>query len=223
MFEGNGRFNKQITSIEAQANKKLSDYETEISADLADRLQDSAVGLGFKPTVRNIVGVIMASAEAFIRLMEDCHSKAWDVKYDPVRKAAILNNAASALGSDTRDNYNITIQSEDAEGGLKNGQVPVYPWPQFFVETNEDKKGRFQLKYIADPSLVDQTQGFLYDKWPEVEFVEEYLRGITQKFNPPLAPPPLDNENQTMLININAIEFPIAGVAYVNKEEVKFF
>ena len=223
MFEGEGRFNKLITSIEAQANKKLSDYEAQISADLADRLQDSAVGLGFRPTVRNIVGVIMASAEAFIRLMEDCHSKAWDVKYDPVRKAAILNNAASALGSDTRDNYNITIQSEDAEGGLKNGQVPVYPWPQFFVETNEDKKGRFQLKYIADPSLVDQTQGFLYDKWPEVEFVEEYMRGITQKFNPPLAPPPLDNENQTMLININAIEFPIAGVAYVNKEEVKFF
>lgn len=223
VFEGDGRFNKQVNSMETQANKKLSDYESKISADLANRLQDSAVGLGFKPNVRNIVGVIMASAEAFIRLMEDVHSDAWDVRYHPVRKTAILSNPASVSGSDTKDNYDISIQAIEESQGLKFGQIPVYPWPQFFVESNEEKKGRFQIKYIADPSVVDLTQGYLYDVWPEVEFVEEYLKGLTQKFNPPTAPPPLDNQTQTLVININAIEFPIVGVAYVNKEEVKFF
>jgi len=223
VFEGKGRFNREITSMEAQANKKLSDYEAKISADLANRLQDSSLGLGFSPTVRNIIAVIMASAEAFIRLMDDVHSNAWDQKYNPIRKQAILSNPSSAPGSDTRDNLPLTPGAQAQNQGLDTSQIPVYPWPQFFVETNEDKKGRFQLKYIADPSLVDSTQGFLYNVWPEVEFVEEYLRGITQKFNPPLAPPPLDNQNQTTQININAIEFPNFGLSYLNKEELKFF
>jgi hypothetical protein len=104
-----------------------------------------------------------------------------------------------------------------------NSQIPVYPWPQFFVETNENGEPKFQLKYIADPTVVDLTQGYLFDKWPEVEFVEEYMKGITQKFQNPNAPPPLDNERDTNVININAIEYPSIGLAYSNKEEVKFF
>ncbi len=82
---------------------------------------------------------------------------------------------------------------------------------------------RFQLRYIADPSVVDITKGYLYDKWPEVEFVEEYMRGITQRFNPPIAQVPTDSQATTNIININAIEYPSNGIAYVNKEEVKFF
>jgi hypothetical protein len=209
VFEGDGRFNKEITSMEAQANKKLSEYETAISADLADRLQSSSLGLGFKPTVRNIIGVIMASAEAFIRLLDEVHTNAWDVRDDPVRKSAILSNPSSAPGSDTIDFLTLS-------------GTPVYPWPQFFVETPEDKKGRFQLKYIADPSVVNLTQGYLYDKWPEVEFVEEFMKGLTQKFNPPVAPPPLESTQDTNIININAIEYPQLGLAYLNKSEIKF-
>jgi hypothetical protein len=90
------------------------------------------------------------------------------------------------------------------------------------VESSEDKN-KFQLKYIADPSVVNLTQGYLFDKWPEVEFVEEYLRGLTQKFQEPIASPPLESERDTNIININPIEFPSIGLAYSNKEEVKFF
>jgi hypothetical protein len=54
IFDGEGRFDKQITSIESQANKKLSFYESEISAKLLKKLEDKATGIGFKPTVRNI-------------------------------------------------------------------------------------------------------------------------------------------------------------------------
>lgn len=223
VFEGQGRFNLEITSMEAQANKKLSEYETAISADLADRLQSSSIGLGFKPTVRNIVGVIMASAEAFIRLLDDVHTNAWDVKYDPVRKRAILDNPSSAQSPDSVDQVKLSNESQDQNQGLSTSEIPVYPWPHFFVETPEDKKGRFQLKYIADPSVVNLTQGYLYDKWPEVEFVEEFMKGLTQKFNPPAAPPPLESTQDTNRININAIEYPQLGLAYLNKAEVKFF
>jgi hypothetical protein len=223
VFEGEGRFDKQINQLETQASKKLSDYETSISAQLLRKIEDTATGIGFKPTVRNMTAVVMASAEAFIRLMDDVHTNAWNVKYDPVRKKAIMDNPSSAPSTETRGDIKISASAQQANQGLSTAQEPVYPWPQFFVETPDDKKGRFQLKYIADPSVVDQTDGWNFSKWPEVEFVEEYMKGLTQKFYTPPTPSPLENQTDTNIININAIEFPSMGLAYANKEEIKFF
>jgi hypothetical protein len=227
VFEGEDRFDKQITLLETQANKKLSDFESEITALLLRKIEDTATGIGFKPTVRNMIAVIMASAEGFIRLMDEVHTKAWEVKYDPIRSRAILENPSSAQSSETvdfvsRDKSNLMNENQMDSEAI-NSQIPVYPWPQFFVETNENGEPKFQLKYIADPTVVDLTQGYLFDKWPEVEFVEEYMKGLTQKFQNPNAPPPLDNERDTNIININAIEYPSVGLAYSNKEEIKFF
>ena len=223
IFEGEGRFDRQINQLETQANKKLSEYEASISAKLLNKIEDTATGIGFKPTVRNMTAVIMASAEAFIRLMDDVHTNAWSVKYDPIRKKAIMDNPSSAPSTETLQKVVISNSAQNANQGLSTAQEPVYPWPQFFVETPEDKKGRFQLKYIADPSVIDDTNGWDYSKWPEVEFVEEYMKGITQKFYTPPAPPPLENQRDTNIININAIEYPSTGLAYANKEEIKFF
>jgi hypothetical protein len=219
-FEGVGKFNDIIRQIEAEANKILGEYEEKISADLATKIEDSNIGLGFRPSVRNIIAIIMANAEAFIRLLDDTHTKAWDVKYDPVRKSAILNNNSSAKGSDTKDQLQTVVENPS---NSSNGKIPVYPWPQFFVETNEDKKGRFQLKYIGDPSIVQLTQGYNYQKWPEVEFVEEFLKGLAHKFSEPQYNPATDNQGFTSLLNVNAIEFPQTGLPYSNKEEIKFF
>jgi hypothetical protein len=216
-------FRDLLSKMETIANQKLSEYETAITSDLAKKIENSATGLGFKPTVRNICAVIMASAEGFIRLLDEVHTNAWNVRYDPVRQLAILNNPASAPSTETRDDVKISPQAQSDNQGLVNGQIPVYPWPQFFVETPEDKKGRFQLRYIADPRNVDITQGYLYKKWPEVEFVEEYMRGLTQKFIQPTTQPPIDSQSTTHVININAIEYPSQGIAYANKQEVKFF
>ena len=223
VFEGDKYFDKNLAGMETLASAKLAEVETLLSADLAAKIEDQATGLGFKPTVRNIIAVLMASSEAFIRLLDDVHTNAWNVKYDPIRKNAILNNPSSAQSSDSRDDVKISTDAQQSNQGLSTSQIPVYPWPQFFVETPEDKKGRFQLKYIADPSVVNLTKGYLYDKWPEVEFVEEYMKGLTQKFQNPLSQPSLGAESTTIIINVNGIEFPNAGIAYVNKEEIKFF
>ena len=194
--------------MEAEANRKLGEYETEITADLSRKLQDDRLGIGFLPTIRNISAIIMASAEGFIRLLDEVHSKAWDKRDDELRKNVIQNNTSSAPSSDTKD---------------KTDTLPVYPWPQFFVETSDDKKGRFQLKYLADPSVISLTQANNYQIWPEVEFVEEYLVGLTQKFDPPILQPPSQSDKITNIVNINAIEFPQYNLAYQNKEEIKFF
>lgn len=226
IFDGEARFDKEIASLDTQASKKLSEFESEISALLLRKIEDTDIGLGFKPTVRNMIAVIMASAEGFIRLMDDCHTNAWNVKYDPIRRRAILENPSSAPSSDAVEivarNQNALINENQLDSNVINSQEPVYPWPQFSVESSDDKN-KFQLKYIADPSVVDLTQGYLFSKWPEVEFVEEYLKGLTQKFQNPNVAPPIDNERNTNIININPIEFPSTGLAYSNKEEVKFF
>jgi|694.fasta_scaffold00445_27 hypothetical protein len=213
-------FQDLLSNMETQANQKLSEAETALTSELAKKIEEK---VGFNPTVRNICAVIMASAEGFIRLLDEVHTKAWNVKYDPIRQLAILDNPSSAQGTETEGNVKISQPAQSSNQGLVNGQTPVYPWPQFFVETPEDKKGRFQLKYIADPSVVDLTKGYLYEKWPEVEFVEEYMRGLTQKFNPPVSQPPIDSQATTNIINVNAIEYPSEGIAYANKEEIKFF
>jgi hypothetical protein len=212
-------FIDSIKKMEADANKKQSELETKITAELAKKLEDDKIGLGFKPTIRNICAIIMASAEGFIRLMDETHTNAWNLRNDPIRRNAILNNQSSATSSDAKQNVSIT----NTGSSLKNSEIPIYPWPQFFVETTEDVKGKFQLKYIADPSVVDLTKGNMYEKWPEVQFVEEYLKGLTQKFDIPIEQPTLDNSSTTNLLNINAIEFPQGNVAYRNKDELKFF
>jgi hypothetical protein len=223
IFEKEQNFDDTISKMQTEVNKKLSEYETLLSADLAKKIEDSSTGIGFKPTVRNIVAVIMASAEGFIRLLDDVHTNAWNVKYDSVRRNVILENPSSAPGTDTLGHVDISTSALNSNQGLSTSQQPVYPWPQFFVETPDDIKGRFQLKYIADPSVVSLTKGNQYAKWPEVEFVEEYMKGLAQKFNAPETQPPIDNGQFTNIININAIEYPSSGIAYVNKEEIKFF
>jgi len=216
LFDGQNRFIEIVNNMNADATKKLSEVEDKLTRELRDKIEDPTSGIGFRPTVRNIVAVIMASAEGFIRLLDDVHTKAWDVRNDPVRKNAILNNTSSAQGSDTKNVVN-------GVGSGNISEIPVYPWPQFFVETHEDKKGKYQLKYIADPAIVNLTKGYLYDKWPEVEFVEEYIKGLTQKFTPTDSPTPTSIKDFTNLLNINAIEFPQSDVDYSNKEEIKFF
>lgn len=222
VFEGDKSFDTEIRKIEALSNKKLSEYEDLITKNLLDKISDSKTGIGFKPTIRNIVAVIMASAEAFIRLMDDVHTEAWNLKYDNIRKNVFSNISSSAPNSDTFNDIGLGLNANLQDEGLSTAKIPVYPWPQFFVETPEDKKGRFQLKYLADPSVVDLTKGYLYEKWPEVEFVEEYIRGLTQKFNSPQYPSPLSDDLSTPINVINAIEFPNTYLAYINKEEAKF-
>jgi hypothetical protein len=216
-------FQQLLSKMETESNKNLLEYETKITTDLSEKIETSSNGIGFKPTVRNIVAVIMASAEGFIRLLDEVHTNAWNVKNNPKRVSVVYDNPSSAPGSDNVENFNISQSAKNSNQGLVNGQQPVYPWPQFFVETNDDKKGRFQLKYPGDPKYVDLTGGWSYEVWPEVEFVEEYMKGITQKFVLPVTQPPIDSQNTTNIVNFNAIEYPSNGIAYVNKNEIKFF
>ena len=219
VIDGKDRFKQIVNEMNAIANKILSEYETKITKELRDKIEDKKTGLGFTPTVRNIIAIIMASAEGFIRLLDDVHTKAWNVRLDPVRKSAILNNTSSVPSVETKNVVQTTTENSSSSG---ISQIPVFPWPQYFVESL-DEKNKYQIKYPGDPSEINRTQAYNYDKWPEVEFVEELINGITKTNQAPSDPTPNDVAEFSPLLNINAIEFPQSDVIYANKQEIKYF
>ena len=222
VFLGQNRFDNILRSMESQLDKKVTDIETEITQKLKETISSPQTGLGFVPSVRNIMAVIMASAEGFIRLIDEVHFKAWQVREDPIRKNVVLRTDTSVLNSDSKD-Y-VPYGANVSNTTLENAEIPIYPWPQVFVENEDPKKGKYELAYPGDPSIVDLTKGYLYDKWPEVEFVEEYFKGSAQRLLPPILPSPQDNEVAlTTRLNLNAIQFPAVALSYVNKEELRFF
>lgn len=231
VFEGPGRFDTLIRTMQSDLDNKVSIIEGEISAKLAELIA-STNGLGFVPTVRNVMAVLFASTEAFIRLMDECHSKAWEVRSDAIRRSVVFNNSTTVPNSDNVRNVQYGANASDA---ARNSEEPVYPWPQVFVENTITRatsttnnftpaKNRYELAYPGDPAIVNLTKGYLYDKWPEVEFVEEYLKGVAQKFQPPVNQSSSENSGQvTSVLNINALEFPYVNFAFLNKEEVRYF
>jgi hypothetical protein len=206
-FEGEGTFVDLIQKLDTNATKIRTQIEDTLTSELQKKLEGNN-GLGFKPTIRNVCAVVFASLEAFLRLLDDVHSKAWDVRFDPTRKAAILNN-------ENKNNIDITTA----------GNIPVYPWPQYFVETqNTNDGGKFELRYPGDPSVINQTQAYRYDIWPEVEFVEEYMKGLSVR-DLEILQNPTSSTNEEKTINrvtLNAFDYPTTNRTYTITEIVLF-
>jgi hypothetical protein len=183
--------------------------EEDITFQLSQRLKSKEDGIGFEPTIRNILAVVFASGEAFLRLADEVHKKAWDERDNPKRKKAIFSTPESADVLKTTD-----------------GTLPVYPWPQYLVVNppSKDNPESYQIKYPGDPDQIDITGGNDYLAWPEVEFVEEFIFGLTQRDKPTESPNNINNElTQPQRVSVNALEFPISNIVYQNQEQSKFF
>jgi hypothetical protein len=207
----NPSFAGKIENILKEVEKRKQQIQDDLASALSDLLQSSQNGIGFIPNIRNVLAVFFANAEAFLRLLDDVHIEAWNQRDNPVRKLNIFNKEVADA---CVDNINSGFDKNSA----------VYPWPQFLVKTNgEDGHELFELKYPGDPDLISKTEGFRYDIWPEVEFVEEFIKGYIERDSRPIPPTPKSNELlQTNRISLNAIEFPVSNVIYFNKEEVKY-
>ena len=211
-FEGNNEFIDLTNIMISDANEVRSIAENEITRLLQQQIEGEN-GLGFKPSIRNISAVIFSHLEAFFLLMDDVHTSAWDKRYDKIRQASILDNVTSAVGTETKDNV---------VGGTQE-KIPVYPWPQYFVEKNDEKGEKFILTYPADSSVVSKTKAYRYDIWPEVEFVEEYLKGLSTRNEYDNTVQKVAQSSQVNRISVNGIDFPTSNVMYSNKDEVLFF
>jgi hypothetical protein len=196
-----------------QRKKEL--IEKKLTEIIANILESNKNGLGFRPTIRNISAIIFANAEAFLRLLDDVHTDAWQVRNEIARKRAILKNP----GANSTENKDF-IQKLSETG--ENAEYPVYPWPQFFSEKKDDKGNtRYEITYPGDNDVIDLTEAFDYRIWPEVEFEEEFIRSIIERNNPPL--PYTDNStDEPNRLSLNASEFPIGFRPFSIRQSTKF-
>ena len=212
VFEGDNRFMDLTKQMETERLKIKETVETEITNLLSELLKNSNDGVGFVPNLRNVLAVIFASGEAFIRLMDDVHTKAWEQRDSDIRKNVVFSKEVAGASQDNLNSGN-------------NLNTPVYPWPQVILATNGDKgQEKYEIRYPGDSSLVKITKADDYTAWPEVEFVEEFVKGFVQRTNPRKELGPTQNELYDIKrVTFNAIEFPVTNQLFSNKEEVKYF
>ena len=211
-YEGLNSFSDRLDKIETDAKNWRKQIEDDLSKALAEVLQSNDKGIGFEPTIRNVLAIIFANAEGFMRMLDDVHTKAWEVRTDSDRLEAVLNSSVSSASPD-----NLTP-------GLVNDSI-VYPWPTFLTTTlGQDGHEKFEPRYPGDNDVIKFTKGYKYETWPEIEFVEEYTKGLTERGksddNPPF--PATNQITDIKRISLNAIEFPVNNEVFYNKEEVKF-
>jgi hypothetical protein len=214
IFDGVNRFEDLINQMGKLAKTTKENIQEELTEALTNLLQKKDNGIGFVPNIRNVLAVIFANGEAFLRLMDDVHVQAWNLNDTQIkaRRNSILNPETANACVDN-------VSSGD------NKTLPIYPWPQMLVATSgKDGREKFELTYPGDKNVINQTKGYLTDLWPEVEFVEEFIKATAQTVNPP--GDPIETENpltDIQRVSLDAIEFPISNAVYDNKEEVKYF
>ena len=211
VFEGNLSFIDLTEKLNKELKIKSNEIEDALTNALSDLLKKSDNGIGFVPTIRNILAVVFANGEAFLRLLDDVHTKAWDKRDSEIRKKVIFSSEISNASSDNK-----------TSGDDKN--QPVYPWPQVIKATpGENGQEKYELRYPGDSDIIGETKGGSYDVWPEIEFVEEFINGLTQKTPPPAPPAKISNVvTEPNRFTLGAIEFPINNQVFQNKNISKF-
>ena len=206
------QFNEELNKLDNYAKKQRETFEQELSVALSKKLEDKQNGIGFVPSIRNVLAVFFANGEAFLRLMEDVHTAAWDVRVDKTRRKVIYDPNVVEASSEPSTNQDSSI-------------IPVYPWPQFLEQSTDDKeKEIYVYRYPGDPNVVSKTQGYRYDIWPEVEFVEEFIKGLAAVSEKTDDLGETSNQlTDAQRVSLNAVEYPVTNLIFNNKEEVKFF
>ena len=214
IFEGKARFEDLINQMGTNVKKAKENIQEELTEALTNLLQKKDNGIGFVPNIRNVLAVIFANGEAFLRLMDDVHVQAWNLNDTQIkaRRNSILNPETANACVDN-------VSSGD------NETLPIYPWPQMLTATSgKDGREMFELTYPGDKNVINQTKAYQTDLWPEVEFVEEFIRATTQTVKPPADPLTTENPlTDIQRVSLDAIEFPISNAVYDNKEEIKYF
>jgi hypothetical protein len=211
VFEGPNSFIDLTEKMGRDLKVVREQIEQQLTEALTNLLENKSEGIGFIPNIRNILAVIFASGEAFLRMMDDVHTKAWELSDNNIRKQIVLNTQTAGASQETFNN-----------GDVAN--TPIYPWPQYIEETTgENGHEKYELRYPGDSSVISKTKGYLLDVWPEIEFVEEFIKGFTERKSPPAEQNNNNEVTEVKRVSLNGIEFPIGNYVFSNKEEVKFF
>lgn len=207
------KINNEINNINGIINQRGEVENEELNQILLKRVKvkGNVTNLTFRPTVRNVIGTIMASVDAFYRLLNDVHKNAWNQRQNVDRIKSIIQNVPSQEGKTSVQQSNI-----------QNATNIIYPWPQFVQKKESSGNVQYQVTYPGSTSVKSFTKSYDPRIWPEVEFVEQYLYGAVQKEQ---------NYNTNVQNNTNialtytpssAIEFNPIPKVYNNTQVVDF-
>ena len=204
IFDGIGRFIDKINNCDKVFAQKREEIE-KVTTENLSKLLEGKNGLGFKPTVKNMVCVFLASSEAFLRLMDDVHRRAFDKRNDDVKRSVVNNQSLPQQVQDIQKNEN---------------DPPVFPWPQYVVAKQVDNQVKYEVQYPGDPKYIDETGANDYSIWPEVEFVEEFLTGILQTDLP--SPNATAQSGDINRLLISAFDTPLTNLSYSNLQTINY-
>lgn len=211
-------FLKKISDIQKELETKRKEIEDRLTTALSEKIKSNDIGLGFNPTINNVIAVISANADAFLRLMDEVHEEAWNKRKSKIRVQSILGSKKEEL-TDSVD----TI-SESSLTNYENRQNFVYPWPSYGENTVDDEGNSIIVeKYPGDSSVINLTKGYRYDEWPEIEFVEEYIKASLQKEKPTIDYRFENEYTVSKYINFNPIEFPFYNTPYVQLNDLSVY
>lgn len=180
-----GIYYNQLSDVEKDFIINKNTYENDITKQVNDIVVTT---LRFRPTLRNIIAILCANAETFIRLLDETHTKAYNIKVTPERRKLFLNNNMESVEKD---------------------KDIIYPWPLYYIDKSADKcLTSYELKYLGSTDLRNITGD--RNIWPEIDFVENFIEATTMVTPTRLS---LYNTDQTNKKIISPIE--LFNLAYV--------
>jgi hypothetical protein len=210
VFEGNeSTFMYYTNELKKKSIERRKEYEEKIAGELEKILTSpNGNGIGFSPTIRNIIAVFVVSVEAFYGLLDDVHSKAYEQRNNEYRKGKFTINDVNCNNTSQP-----VVTSE------------VFPWPLFTVkETTASGDTKYEIAYPGEPEYQNAVQSQNYEIWPEVEFVEEFVKGYSQRESTPNPYVSNQNENKDVYrLSLSTFDAPINSLIFSDKDETKFF
>ena len=209
-------FLDKIDRLYSKIDEREEKIETDLSEELSLKVISKDGGLGYAPTIRNIMAILMAGIDTFYRIMDRTHKRAWDLRDSPRRVSTILP-----------PDKNDGVEGKNSVGGvskeIQNINI-VYPWPTYYVqERDKDGTEKYNIRYVGDPKYSDKTEAFDSSVWPEVKFLEDYLTASTKRAKEIKRNVYNNPKELAKYGSCNTIYFPFDDVPYENTTIVPFF
>lgn len=142
-------------NFKKQRNKLEDDIEQIMNKEISD---NKDIGIGFNPTIRNVIAILLANAETYIRLMRDVHEKAFERADDRKRVFSDQSISSNALTTDCIST--------------------IYPWPEVKIAKQKDKEN--VLIYPGNEEIAEKLGATDRNLWPEVDFIENFYEISTK-------------------------------------------
>ena len=191
---------KDIFEIKKSFDEQRKKLEDDVEKKMNEVIKDPSQGFGFEPTIRNIFAVLLANAEVYIRLMKDTHNRAFDSAETRAKLLSGLTDEQKGKGS------------------------AIYPWPEVKKPISGGKQN--VIAYPGEPELINKLKSNNNTIWPEVDFVEEYIKIVTNKLDTGVTNEPTVSDvnyifetdsTENNLDDISGIDAMNEGVPYVDR------